>query len=41
MHVYELLLEVKQRIIMKREFKYETNQKQFNARWGELSECLL
>jgi hypothetical protein len=41
MHVYELLLEVKQRIIMKREFKYETDQKQFNARWGELAECLL
>ena len=41
MHVYGLLLEVKQRIIMKKEFKYETDQKQFNARWGELAECLL
>jgi hypothetical protein len=41
MHVYEFLLEIKQRLIMKRDYKYELDHKQFNTRWGELADCLI
>jgi exonuclease III len=41
MHVYEFLLEIKNRIIMKREIMCEYDHTRFNKCWGELASCIL
>jgi hypothetical protein len=41
MHVYEFLLEIKNRIIMKKELMCEHDDTRFNKCWGELANCLL
>jgi hypothetical protein len=41
MQVYEFLLEIKNRIIMKKEIMCEDEHKRFNKCWGELAECLM
>jgi exonuclease III len=41
MDTYDFLLEMKNRLIMKKEIIDVEKQKQFDLRWGELAECLL
>jgi hypothetical protein len=41
MHVYEFLLDIKNRIIMKKHIMCEHDDKRFNKCWGELAECIL
>jgi hypothetical protein len=41
MQVYEFLLDIKNHIIMKKEFMCEHDHVRFNKCWGELAECIL